>query len=69
MNDSYSFIEYLTLVLFLLLMTVSTIGVTFIGIILIPFYKLSITDNFCTDVMEVFESPLNFLDEVITNER
>lgn len=69
MNDSYTLIEYLTLILFLLLMTVSTIGVTFIGIILIPFYKLSIADNFCADVMEIFESPLTFLDEVITNER
>lgn len=69
MNNSYTLIEYLTLILFLLLMTVLTIGVTFIGIILIPFYKLSIADDFCIDVMEVFESPLNFLDEVISNAR
>lgn len=69
MNDSYTLIDYLTLVLFLLLMTVLTIGDTFIGIILIPFYKSSIADNFCADVMEIFESPLTFLDEVITNER
>lgn len=69
MNDSYTLIDYLTLVLFLLLMSVLTIGVTLIGIILIPFYKLSIADDFCADVMEVFESPLTFLDEVISNER
>lgn len=69
MNDGYNLIEYLTLILFLLLMTVTTIGVTFIGIILIPFYKLPIADDFCADVMEVFESPLTFLDEVISNER
>lgn len=68
MNDSFTLIGYLVLILFLLLMTVLTIGVTFIGIILIPFYKSSIVDNFCADVMEVFESPLTFLDEVITNE-
>lgn len=64
MDNRLTFKEYFPLIPVLMLISIMTIGITFISIILIPFYRSKIAADFYDDIEEMYEGLLSFIEDL-----